>query len=115
MVIAMRHLMGTAEIAQRLGVSRQRVQQLAARPDWPKPYDELTLGKVWRIPDIEAWIAEHRPDIAHQQPAPDTSPVRRGRGRWHPEETPRPTKRTRGAGPQSATPPDDQPTSTSSN
>ncbi len=54
--------MGAREIEERLGVSRQRVQQLVSRPDWPAPYDELAMGKVWRIADVEAWIREHRPD-----------------------------------------------------
>lgn len=58
------HLMGSREIEQRLGVSRQRVFQLAARADWPAPYDELAMGKVWRKEDIEAWIREHRPELA---------------------------------------------------
>jgi hypothetical protein len=63
MVVVMgRHLMGSREIEKRLGVSRQRVNQLTNRPDWPEPYDELAMGKVWRIEDIEAWIREHRPD-----------------------------------------------------
>jgi predicted DNA-binding transcriptional regulator AlpA len=57
-------LMGAAEIAERLGVSRQRVQQLIARRDWPKPFDTLAMGKVWKSEDIEAWIREHRPDLA---------------------------------------------------
>lgn len=59
-----RHLMGAQEIAARLNVSRQRVQQLVARPDWPAPYDDLAMGKVWRITDVEAWITEHRPHAA---------------------------------------------------
>lgn len=54
--------MGAREIEDRLGVSRQRVQQLTARPDWPAPYDELAMGKVWRIEDVEAWIRVHRPE-----------------------------------------------------
>ena len=59
-----RHLMSAAEIRQRLGgISRQRVYQLTQRPDWPAPYDELILGKVWRRDDIEAWIKRHRPDV----------------------------------------------------
>lgn len=58
-----RHLMGAHEIETRLGVSRQRVQQLVARADWPAPYDELKMGKVWRIADVEAWIKEHRPEL----------------------------------------------------
>jgi prophage regulatory protein len=58
-----KHLMGAREIEERLGVSRQRVQQLIARPDWPAPYDELAMGKVWRIADVEAWVRRHRPDL----------------------------------------------------
>lgn len=54
--------MGAQEIERRLGVSRQRVQQLTARSDWPAPYDELAMGKVWRIEDVEAWIRDNRPD-----------------------------------------------------
>lgn len=90
MVIAMHHLMGTAEIARRLGVSRQRVQQLVARPDFPKPTSELDMGKVWESADIEAWIRVNRPDRA-APPKAERRPVRRGRGRWHPEESPNPT------------------------
>jgi prophage regulatory protein len=56
-----KHLMGAREIENRLGVSRQRVQQLVSRSDFPAPYDELAMGKVWRKEDIERWIAEHRP------------------------------------------------------
>jgi prophage regulatory protein len=57
------HLMAAAEIRQRLGLSRQRVYQLTQRPDWPRPYDELVVGKVWRREDIEAWIVKHRPAL----------------------------------------------------
>lgn len=64
MVLVMgRHLMGSREIELRLGVSRQRINQLTNRPDWPAPYDELAMGKVWRIEDIEAWIAANRPTL----------------------------------------------------
>jgi len=60
-----KYLMGAREIENRLGVSRQRVQQLVSRPDFPVPYDELAMGKVWRKEDVERWIAQHRPrDVA---------------------------------------------------
>lgn len=60
--------MGAGEIAKRLGLSRQRVQQLAERDDWPEPFDELSMGRVWLISDIEEWICRQR---AHQaDPAP---------------------------------------------
>lgn len=68
-----RYLMGAREIEERLGVSRQRVQQLTARADWPAFYDELAMGKVWRKQDIEAWILIYRPDLAPALPASDAS------------------------------------------
>lgn len=51
----MHHLMGPQEIAHYLGVSRQRVTQLASRPDFPAPTAVLASGKVWRTEDIEEW------------------------------------------------------------
>lgn len=61
-------LMGAREIEVRLGVSRQRVQQLTQRADWPAPFDTLSMGKVWRIEDVEDWIREHRPDLTGTEP-----------------------------------------------
>jgi len=64
-----RHLCGVAEIARLLGVSRQRVDQLArAYPDFPKPEAELAAGRIWSTADIEAWLATH----------PDRAPGRAG-------------------------------------
>jgi predicted DNA-binding transcriptional regulator AlpA len=51
-------LAGPAEIASMLGVSRQRVTQLAAHPDFPRPVAELSMGKVWLRSDIETWAAK---------------------------------------------------------
>jgi prophage regulatory protein len=59
MVAAVHHLAGSAEIAAMLGVSRQRVQQLIARPDFPKPDAVLAMGKVWRRADVLAWAKAH--------------------------------------------------------
>jgi hypothetical protein len=54
--------MGTAEIAERLGVTRVRVHQIATTdPSFPAPLGEVKAGKIWRAEDIESWIAEHRP------------------------------------------------------
>lgn len=53
-------LMGTAEVAALLGVSRQRVQQLASRPDFPRPAAVLTMGTVWRGGEIRRWHRLHR-------------------------------------------------------
>ena len=53
--------MGAAEIGKRLGVSRQRVSQLAQDPAFPQPIADLAAGRIWRATDIERWIADHRP------------------------------------------------------
>lgn len=52
------HLMGQTEIAELLGVSRQRVQQLYAGGQLPEPYDTLAMGPVWLKVDIEGWARE---------------------------------------------------------
>lgn len=49
-------LMGTSEIARRLGVSRQRASQLTAHPNFPSPASRLAMGPVWRRRDVERWI-----------------------------------------------------------
>jgi predicted DNA-binding transcriptional regulator AlpA len=49
-----------SEIAEMLGVSRQRVGQLIETyDDFPKPEVELTGGRVWSRTAIETWIASH--------------------------------------------------------
>ncbi len=54
-------LMGTAEVAAVLGVSRQRVLQLLNEQDeFPKPVALLRMGKVWHGPEVRAW-ADRRP------------------------------------------------------
>ena len=54
-----RHLVGTYEIAEMLGVSRQRAQQITTHKNFPKPYDVLHMGKVWRRATVETWAIEH--------------------------------------------------------
>ncbi len=62
--------MGTAEIRIRLGgVSSQRVDAITRKPHFPKPYETLIMGRVWRTEDVERWIREHRPDLADEEPA----------------------------------------------
>lgn len=54
--------MGAEEIRLRLGVSRQRVQQLVSRKDFPEPYDVLAAGRIWQTGDVEVWILLNRPE-----------------------------------------------------
>jgi predicted DNA-binding transcriptional regulator AlpA len=58
------NLMGAAEIAKRLGVSRQRVFQITNGKGFPDPVTKLAMGNVWRGEDVEDWIRQHRPDLA---------------------------------------------------
>lgn len=56
------HLLGVAEVAALLGVSRQRVDQLAAaHPDFPQPEAELAAGRIWSRAAIEGWSAAQGP------------------------------------------------------
>jgi predicted DNA-binding transcriptional regulator AlpA len=59
MVAVVHHLVGSAEIGRMLGVSRQRVQQLIAREDFPSPEVVLDMGKVWQRAEVEKWARDH--------------------------------------------------------
>ena len=51
------HLVGTAEIAEMLGVSRQRVDRLVkTASDFPAPVVEIAAGRVWKREAVERWI-----------------------------------------------------------
>lgn len=54
------HLLGIAEMAALLGVSRQRVDQLSAtHVDFPRPEAELAAGRIWSRAAVEGWLAAH--------------------------------------------------------
>jgi predicted DNA-binding transcriptional regulator AlpA len=56
MIFAVHHLVGSTEIAEMLGVSRQRVDQIMRTDDsFPEPEVELHAGRVWKRADIERW------------------------------------------------------------
>lgn len=62
-VMARLRVMGAAEIAERLRVSRQRAYQITARRDFPEPIAHLAMGQVWDTADVEAWIKVRRPEL----------------------------------------------------
>jgi prophage regulatory protein len=54
------NLVSVTEIAEILGVSRQRVNQLIkSNSDFPAPEAELAIGRVWRRDQIERWNRKH--------------------------------------------------------
>lgn len=59
-------LLGAAEVALLLGVSRQRVHQLVSAPGFPPPLERLASGAIWRTADIAAW-AEQQGRTTHPE------------------------------------------------
>lgn len=57
----MQELVGAQEIAEMLGVSRQRVHQLTQTPGFPEPTARLSQGSVWKTKHIEKWRKKMRP------------------------------------------------------
>jgi hypothetical protein len=51
------HLVGAAEIAQRLGVGKRGVihDWRSRHPDFPEPVARFSMGHLWLWPDVEAW------------------------------------------------------------
>ena len=58
-------VVGLAEVADLLGVSKRTATRYAARSDFPKPAAKLAMGPIWLTDDVEDWISR--------------TPVRRGR------------------------------------
>lgn len=50
-------LVGAAEIAERLGLSRPSVVHdwRKRHPDFPAPAVRLSVGLIWLWPDVERW------------------------------------------------------------
>ena len=57
-------LMGQQEIRDRLGFSRQHTAVIIGQKGFPDPAYELAMGRIWVAEDVEAWIREHRPELA---------------------------------------------------
>ncbi|WP_271189797.1 serine/threonine-protein kinase [Dactylosporangium matsuzakiense] len=46
---------GATEVAEALGVSRQRLLKLRERADFPDPIGELAQGPIWDLDEVKAW------------------------------------------------------------
>lgn len=51
-------LVGVAEIASILGVSRQRVSELRGRRGFPEPVADLASGPVWRLSSLQRFLTD---------------------------------------------------------
>ncbi|SCE88034.1 hypothetical protein GA0070558_111139 [Micromonospora haikouensis] len=58
-------LVGAHEIRIMLGgISKQRVYVITSHRNFPEPVADLMQGKVWLKADVQAWIKQHRPELA---------------------------------------------------
>jgi hypothetical protein len=53
-----------AQISAMLGVSRQRVGQLAENEGFPAPEVQLAAGRIWSREAIEKWAKATRREIS---------------------------------------------------
>jgi hypothetical protein len=69
------HLVGTAEIAEMLDVSRQYADRLTRSASFPAPEAELACGRIWSREAVEAWARDFRKHFC----LPVGGPERHGR------------------------------------
>ena len=64
------HLVGAAEVADMLGVSRQHVSTLANAKShaFPEPEVEIAAGRIWRRDAIDAWIKDNPARVGGRRP-----------------------------------------------
>jgi predicted DNA-binding transcriptional regulator AlpA len=54
-------LVGIKEVAEMIGVSRTRADQLSRRPSFPEPKVRHVRVRMWEASDVEAWLDRYRP------------------------------------------------------
>ncbi len=60
-------LVSQAEIAERLSITRQRFQQLAARPDFPAPVAAPGGRRIWLWADVHEWDVARKEALAERR------------------------------------------------
>lgn len=56
------------EISEYLGISRQRVAQLATQHDFPEPVATLAAGRIWPAGQVRAWAARKGRPVPLDEP-----------------------------------------------
>ncbi|MDM4720993.1 hypothetical protein QTQ03_15845 [Micromonospora sp. WMMA1363] len=59
--------MALAEVADYLGVSRQRAAILVDRPDFPDPIDTLTVGCIWDAAEVRGYAERRSRRLADEE------------------------------------------------
>jgi hypothetical protein len=57
-------VMALTEVAEYLGVCRQRAAILVDRPDFPAPLDTLSVGRIWSAADVREYAAKRNKRLA---------------------------------------------------
>lgn len=55
-------LIAIGEIAAKIGVTRQRADQITRERTFPEHVQKAGLYRLWDEDQIDAWLDEHRPD-----------------------------------------------------
>jgi len=50
-------VVGLAEVAELLAVSKRTATRYAGRGDFPEPAAQLAMGPIWFTADVERWMA----------------------------------------------------------
>jgi eukaryotic-like serine/threonine-protein kinase len=64
---------GLTEVADRLGLSKQRVNSLRQRPDFPRPVADLASGPVWDMDQVDRWAEESQSRRKGGRPSTSTA------------------------------------------
>jgi predicted DNA-binding transcriptional regulator AlpA len=71
-------LVSIVEVAEMLGVSRQRAHQIMrSYADFPKPEAELAVGRIWQRQPIASWIESHPRSSGRPRSVRDTQTATR--------------------------------------
>jgi predicted DNA-binding transcriptional regulator AlpA len=75
--VTRRKLLRLVEIAEYLGVTKQRAHQLRQRVDFPAPVERWARGDLWAAADVRRWARTYEGGEARWGPRP----ARLARGR----------------------------------
>lgn len=59
--IAIDNILGTSEVAEVLGVSRQRIHSLRKMAEFPEPFHHLASTPLWDREAVVAFLSKWRP------------------------------------------------------
>jgi predicted DNA-binding transcriptional regulator AlpA len=58
-LIASENICGTAEVAEILGIAKQRIHALRKNPEFPQPIIKIAATPIWNRLDIAKWATRN--------------------------------------------------------